>query len=110
MRERLRALALIVTVSVALAGCLGDDEVAGGDARRDVENDMGEATKPLIGSDLGHQAFQPSTRLVVPAGVGTPLDRSGRVLAGLAEGVLGVRLFVDWAWTSRRSPSLTSRP
>ena len=96
MRERLRALAMIVMVSVALAGCSGDDdEAAGGDAKRDAENVMGEATKPLIGSDLGHQAFQPSTRLVVPAGVGTPLDRSGRVLAGLAEGALGVRLFVD---------------
>jgi tripartite-type tricarboxylate transporter receptor subunit TctC len=49
----------------------------------------------LIGSALGHQAFQPSTRLVIPDGVGTPFDRVGRVLAGLAEGPLGVRVFVD---------------
>jgi len=91
MRERLWVLALALFVVVlAGVGCSGDEAV-----REDGEGGAREGTKPLIGSDLGHQAFQPSTRFVVPAGVGTPLDRAGRVLAGLSEGPLGVRLFVD---------------
>ena len=92
MRKRL--LALTVMLGLAAAGCSGD-EAAGGGAKDGAGGGAGEATKPLIGSDLGHQAFQPSTRLVVPAGVGTPFDRAARVLAGLAEGPLGVRTFVD---------------
>src|SRR5919112_4191799 len=47
------------------------------------------------GDARGHQAFQPSTRLVVPSAEGMPLDRAARVLAGLSEGPLGTRLFVD---------------
>lgn len=90
MRERLRVLAVVLMAGLATVGCSDDDAV-----KRDAKRGVDEATKPLIGSDLGHQAFQPSTRLVVPAGVGTPLDRAGRVLAGLAEGPLGVRTFVD---------------
>lgn len=94
MREWL----LILTLAVCLAaiGCSGGgDEVAGRGDKGEAENGVAEGTKPLIGSDLGHQAFQPSTRLVVPDGVGTPLDRVGRVLAGLAEETLGVRMFVN---------------
>ena len=97
MRGRLLTLILaLVVVGLDVIGCSADgDEGAGGGARGGVREGAGETTKPLIGSDLGHQAFQPSTRIVVPAGVGTPLDRSARVLAGLAEGPLGVRTFVD---------------
>ena len=51
--------------------------------------------KPAENDHLGHQAFQPSTRLAVPAAAGMPLDRAARVLAGLSEGPLGTRLFVD---------------
>jgi len=86
---------------LALAGCLivvgcsgGSEEAGRGDGHEDDGGDT-ESTKPLIGSDLGHQAFQSSTRLVVPGGVGTTFDRVGRVLAGLAEGTLGVRMFVN---------------
>jgi len=88
-------LALVLMVGLAPIGCSGDDDSAGTGSEGGTRDGAGEDTKPLIGSDLGHQAFQPSTRLVVPAGVGTPLDRVTRVLAGLAEGPLGVRTFVD---------------
>lgn len=85
-------LGLVLAPGLATGGCSGDvDKAPGGGARGGV----GEATKPLIGSDLGHQAFQSSTRLVVSGDVGTPFDRAGRVLAGLAEEPLGVRTFVD---------------
>ena len=104
MREWMLALALTLAVMVSVGttatGCSGDGDrasragVDGGD-EPGAKTEAGKTTKPLIGSDLGHQAFQPSTRLVVPAGVGTPLDRAGRVLAGLSEGPLGVRTFVD---------------
>jgi tripartite-type tricarboxylate transporter receptor subunit TctC len=97
-RQGMREWFLILTLVVGLTavGCSGggDDKAGRGD-RGKAENGVAESTKPLIGSNLGHQAFQPSTRLVVPDGVGTPFDRAGRVLAGLAEGTLGVRMFVN---------------
>ena len=87
---------MILAVGLTAIGCSGGgDEVAGRGDEREAGNGAAESTKPLIGSDLGHQAFQPSTRLVVPDGVGTPFDRVGRVLAGIAEGTLGVRMFVN---------------
>jgi len=90
------AVSLILAVGLTAIGCSGGgEEVAGKGEVGEAKNGVAEGTKPLIGSDLGHQAFQPSTRLVVPDGVGTPFDRVGRVLAGLAEGTLGVRLFVN---------------
>jgi tripartite-type tricarboxylate transporter receptor subunit TctC len=90
------AVSLILAVGLTAIGCSGGgDEVAGKGDEGEARNSVAEGTKPLIGSDLGHQAFQPSTRLVVPDGVGTPFDRVGRVLAGQAEGTLGVRLFVN---------------
>src|SRR5215213_11315535 len=90
------AVSLILVVGMTAIGCSGgDDEAAGQGHERETQNGGKESTKPLIGSDLGHQAFQPSTRLVVPDDVGTPFDRVGRVLAGLAEGTLGVRMFVN---------------
>ena len=89
-------LILALAVGLIAIGCSGgeDDAVGRGDGGED-DGGATESTKPLIGSDLGHQAFQSSTRLVVPDGVGTPFDRVGRVLAGLAEGTLGVRMFVN---------------
>jgi tripartite-type tricarboxylate transporter receptor subunit TctC len=94
MRKWLLILAL--AVGLTAIGCSGgDDDAAGRGEQGEAEGGAAESTKPLIGSDLGHQAFQPSTRLVVPDGVGTPFDRVGRVLAGLAEGTLGVRMFVN---------------
>jgi tripartite-type tricarboxylate transporter receptor subunit TctC len=90
------AVSLILAVGLTAIGCSdGDGERAGRGDEGEAKNGVAEGTKPLIGSDLGHQAFQPSTRLVIPAGVGTPFDRVGRVLAGLAEGTLGVRMFVN---------------
>src|SRR5215218_1621096 len=90
------AVSLILAVGLTAIGCSGGgDERAGRGDEGEARNGVAERTKPLIGSDLGHQAFQPSTRLVVPDGVGTPFDRVGRVLAGLAEGTLGVRMFVN---------------
>src|SRR5215203_5357332 len=94
----MRVWLLILTLAVGLTaiGCSDGGDKAGGQGDKgEARNGVAEGTKPLIGSDLGHQAFQPSTRLVVPDGVGTPFDRVGRVLAGLAEGTLGVRLFVN---------------
>ena len=94
MREWL--LILFLAAGLAVVGCSGGGDE--GDKRGDTGGPKGgaaESTKPLVGSNLGHQAFQPSTRLVVPDGVGTPFDRVGRVLAGLAEGTLGVRMFAN---------------
>ena len=89
-------LILALAVGLTAIGCSGGDEDAAGRGDGgEAEGGAAESTKPLIGSDLGHQAFQSSTRLVVPDGVGTPFDRVGRVLAGLAEGTLGVRMFVN---------------
>ena len=92
MRGWLRMLVLALALGLAVAGCSGDGNDA---AERATEGKGAEAKGQPIGSDLGHQAFQPSTRLVVPSAAGMPLDRAARVLAGLSEGPLGTRLFVD---------------
>ena len=93
MRGWLRALALAVALALAAVGCSGDgDDAAAG---RAAGNEGSGASGRPAEDELGHQAFQPSTRLVVPAEAGMPLDRAARVLAGLSEGPLGTRLFVD---------------
>ncbi len=97
-------LALVLAAALALTalavGCSGEGDASGrsaGDgAGQDRAAGQGSGTAGSSeGDGLGHQAFQPSTRLVVPAEEGEPLDRSARVLAGLSEGPLGTRLFVD---------------
>ncbi len=94
MRERSWALALALALTLALGlaavGCSGDDKGAAEGAREGA----GGKEQPAE-DELGHQAFQPSTRLVVPSAAGLPLDRAARVLAGLSEDPLGTRLFVD---------------
>jgi tripartite-type tricarboxylate transporter receptor subunit TctC len=93
MRGWLRALALAPALALAAIGCSGDgDDAAAG---RAAENEGSGASGRPAENELGHQAFQPSTRLVVPSAAGMPLDRAARVLAGLSEGPLGTRLFVD---------------
>ena len=97
MREGVLVLVLALALGVAGVGCSGEgSESAGRDAGDGGAGDRGAggAGRP-VENDLGHQAFQPSTRLVVPAAAGLPLDRVARVLAGLSEGPLGTRLFVD---------------
>jgi hypothetical protein len=77
------AVSLILAVGLTALGCSGEgDEVAGKGDGGQAENGMAESTKPLIGSDLGRQAFQPSTRLVVPDGVGTPSTALGACWPG----------------------------
>jgi len=97
MRAGLRVLALVLALGLAGAACSGDGRGAA-DRAAGSEDGGGEGAgakgKP-VENELGHQAFQPSTRLVVPAEAGMPLDRAARVLAGLSEGPLGTRLFVD---------------
>jgi tripartite-type tricarboxylate transporter receptor subunit TctC len=91
---RSSALGLVVALVLGASafGCSGDEPDAAG---KGTDRKTDEAASSLVGSDLGHQAFQPSTRLVVPAEEGEPLDLAARVLAGLSEGPLGVRVFVD---------------
>src|ERR671917_1147533 len=97
MRGGLRVLVLALVLGVTGASCTGDRGVAAGRASgsEDPGGKGAGATERPVGSGLGHQAFQPSTRLVVPSAAGMPLDRAARVLAGLSEGPLGTRLFVD---------------
>jgi tripartite-type tricarboxylate transporter receptor subunit TctC len=94
MREGPGVLALVSAMALAvfLFACSGDDSgrISGGKAVRG----GGQAPR-RVENELGHQAFQPSTRLVVPAEEGDVPDLAARVLAGLAEGPLGVRVFVD---------------
>jgi tripartite-type tricarboxylate transporter receptor subunit TctC len=92
MREGLGVLATAVILATAGIGCSGGKDGAAG---KSTERKADQAAAPPVENDLGHQAFQPSTRLVVPAAAGMPLDRAARVLAGLSEGPLGTRLFVD---------------
>lgn len=92
MRGRLRVLALALALGLAVFGCSGDGK---GAAEKAAEGEGAETTEGPVENELGHQAFQPSTRLVVPARAGDPLDRAARVLSGLSEGPLGTRLFVD---------------
>jgi tripartite-type tricarboxylate transporter receptor subunit TctC len=90
VRGGLRVLALTLAMGVAAVGCSGEDASVGEDA----EGGTGGAEETTVEDGLGHQAYQPSTRLVVPAGKGEPFDRVARVLAGLSEGPLGARIFV----------------
>jgi tripartite-type tricarboxylate transporter receptor subunit TctC len=85
-------LAFILLAGLAWIGCSGGDVERGDRAAR---SQVIGSTRPITKDGLGHQAFQPSTRLVVPSEEGMPLDRAARVLAGLSEGSLGTRLFVD---------------
>src|SRR3712207_6074701 len=87
-----RVLVLTLALGLAAAGCSGDGN---GTAEGVAEGKGAETEGRTVENELGHQAFQPSTRLVVPAEAGMPLDRAARVLAGLSEGPLGTRLFVD---------------
>src|ERR687894_1087152 len=97
MRGGWRVLVLALMLGVTGAACSGDRGDAAGRASgsEDPGGKGAGATERPVGSGLGHQAFQPSTRLVVPSAAGMPLDRAARVLAGLSEGPLGTRLFVD---------------
>jgi tripartite-type tricarboxylate transporter receptor subunit TctC len=97
MRGGLRVLVLALVLGVTGAACSSDRGDAAGrvSGSEDAGSKGAGATERRVGSGLGHQAFQPSTRLVVPAAAGMPLDRAARVLAGLSEGPLGTRLFVD---------------
>jgi tripartite-type tricarboxylate transporter receptor subunit TctC len=92
MREGLRLLVLALALGFPVTGCSGDGNDA---AQGGAKGKSAEAKGKPVENELGHQAFQPSTRLVVPSRVGMPLDRAARVLAGLSEGPLGTRLFVD---------------
>src|SRR5918999_4998041 len=97
MRGGLLVLLCTLMLGVGGAACSGGEDGADvrtveGESARDRTAKTGEAT---VEDGLGHQAFQPSTRLVVPSAEGMPLDRAARVLAGLSEGPLGTRLFVD---------------
>lgn len=89
MRRGVRVLLFASLVGVLAGGCSGEDATGGEGAET---GGLEETT--FVGSGLGHQAFQPSTRLVVPAAAGEPFDRVARVLAGLSEGPLGTRMFV----------------
>jgi tripartite-type tricarboxylate transporter receptor subunit TctC len=94
MRGGLLVLLCALILGVGGAACSGGEEArtAEGKSATDKAAKTGEAA---VENELGHQAFQPSTRLVVPSAEGMPLDRAARVLAGLSEGPLGTRLFVD---------------
>src|SRR5215208_8449267 len=90
-------LCALILLGVGGAACSGGEDgadvrTAEGKSARNETARIGEAT---VEDELGHLAFQPSTRLVVPSAEGMPLDRAARVLAGLSEGPLGTRLFVD---------------
>ncbi len=85
-------LGLALVLGAGVFGCSGEEHGAGGRA------DDGKAGEGRAGAsveeDLGHQAYQPATRLVVPAGEGSALDRVARVAAGLSEDPLGASIFV----------------
>ena len=97
MREGLLILLCALALGVGGAACSGEgNEAGGGSAEGEgAGSKTAETTEAAVEDELGHQAFQPSTRLVVPSAEGTPLDRAARVLAGLSEDPLGVRVFVD---------------
>jgi tripartite-type tricarboxylate transporter receptor subunit TctC len=80
---------VLCAVGAACSGEMGDT------AGRGAGDEDAGTTRPAVEDELGHQAFQPSTRLVVPAEEDDAPDRAARVLAGLSEGPLGVRVFVD---------------
>jgi tripartite-type tricarboxylate transporter receptor subunit TctC len=87
----LRVLFLAFLVAVVAVGCSGEDGAAG----RGSEGGAGGAARTTAGDELGHQAYQSATRLVVPAAEGHVYDRAARVLAGLAEDRLGASIFVQ---------------
>ncbi len=90
------ALALTLALGPAAVGCSGGGgETSGSGEGKDAGGKSAEAPGRPAENTLGHQAFQPSTRLVVPAEEGVGLDRAARVLAGLSEGPLGTRVFAD---------------
>jgi tripartite-type tricarboxylate transporter receptor subunit TctC len=92
MRARLGVLVLALVLGVFNVAC---SDNTGDAAEATAEGEDAGTTRPAVENELGHQAFQPSTRLVVPAEEGDAFDRAARVLAGLSEGPLGVRVFVD---------------
>lgn len=92
MRGGLRLLVFALALGLTVTGCSGDGNDA---AQGGAEGKSAGAKGKSVENELGHQAFQPSTRLVVPSRAGMPLDRAARVLAGPSEGPLGTRLFVD---------------
>jgi tripartite-type tricarboxylate transporter receptor subunit TctC len=82
---------LAFLVAVVAVGCSGEDGAAG----RGSEGGAGGAARTTAGDELGHQAYQSATRLVVPAAEDHVYDRAARVLAGLAEDRLGASIFVQ---------------
>ena len=94
MRGGLGVSALVLALVVCVVGCSGGDSGRAAEGKTVGGRDGGQASQK-VEDELGHQAFQPSTRLVVPAAEGDAPDLAARVLAGLAEDPLGTRLFVD---------------
>ena len=91
MNGGLRALFLAFLVAVVAVGCSGEDGAAG----RGSEGGAGGAARTTVGDELGHQAYQSATRLVVPAAEDDIYDRAARVLVGLSEDHLGASIFVQ---------------
>src|SRR4028118_578678 len=91
MREGLGVLATVVLLAIVGFGCSGGEDGAAGTG---TERKADRAAASPVQNDLGHQACEPATRLVVPSAAGMPLDRAARVLAGLSEGPLGTRPLV----------------
>ena len=86
VRIGLGVLVLALAFGNSAVGC-SDGQGSGGEAD--------EAAAATVEDELGHQAYQSATRLVVPAAEGHSLDRVARVLAGLSEDRLGASIFVD---------------
>lgn len=85
LRGGLGVLVFATALGISAVGC-SDRQVSGGEAD--------QAATATVKHELGHQAYQSATRLVVPAAEGDPLGRVARVLAGLAEDRLGASIFV----------------
>ena len=83
--------ALALALALVVAGCSDEQGDADGSTARDeaAAGKTAEIAEATVEDALGHQAFQPSTRLVVPSAEGDALDRAARVLAGLSEGPAG---------------------
>ncbi len=96
MQRGLRALLLAMALGLALTGCSsGEQDVA--DSHDENQKDGRETSTAdlTVEDELGHQAYQKSTRLVAPAPENTSLDRVSRVVAGLGEDRLGAYIFVQ---------------
>jgi tripartite-type tricarboxylate transporter receptor subunit TctC len=93
MDSRLRVLVVVLALGIVGISCSGEDADgrSGGNAG---DKNAGAAGRPAR-DELGHQAYQASTRLVVPAEEGAPLDRVARVAAGLSEDQLGAYIFAQ---------------